>query len=212
MNMGIIFNFMVSRSHSLGIFSTLVVLVSFAAERNPEPPKLEDAFSDAISEDDSVDPQNEYEIEPTVVGRENWTEQADEKKEITTESGNSNVEAEKVGVPIDQLDAIETKEAKPDSITLPIEPPSPPPAVNIHRNFEGILVLKPRKLGMENVFPFQLENSSGRRLAFVDTEGLRTVDPVAFTDKRVNLLGKLEPLEEGSKDLVIRARLLRPID
>ena len=53
---------------------------------------------------------------------------------------------------------------------------------------------------------------SGRRLAFVDTEGLRTVDPVAFTDKRVNLLGKLEPLEEGSKDLVIRARLLRPID
>ena len=46
----------------------------------------------------------------------------------------------------------------------------------------------------------------------VDTEGLKIVDPVEFKDRKVNLLGKLEPLEEGSKDLVIRARLLRPID
>ena len=110
------------------------------------------------------------------------------------------------------MDALETKQAQLDGSTLPLKPPSPAPAVSLHRNFEGTLVLKPRKLGLQREFPFQLENARGRRLAYVDTEGLKIVDPVEFKDRKVNLLGKLEPLEEGSKDLVIRARLLRPID
>jgi hypothetical protein len=74
------------------------------------------------------------------------------------------------------------------------------------------LVLKPRTLGFEKDFPYQLENSKGRRLAFVDMENLKVIDPLDFKDKRVNILGKLEPLEEGKKDLVIRARILRSID
>ena len=73
-------------------------------------------------------------------------------------------------------------------------------------------MLKPRKLGLQSEFPFQLENASGRRLAYVDMDALKIVDPVDFKDRKVNLLGKLEPIEEGSKDLVIRARLLRSID
>ena len=59
---------------------------------------------------------------------------------------------------------------------------------------------------------FQLENTKGRRLAFVDTENLKVVDPLAYKGRRVNILGKLEPIKEGEKDLVIRARLLRSID
>ena len=61
-------------------------------------------------------------------------------------------------------------------------------------------------------FPFQLENTQGRRLAFVDTEDLKVIDPLLYKGKRVNILGKLEPIEEGKKDLVIRARILRSID
>jgi len=43
-------------------------------------------------------------------------------------------------------------------------------------------------------------------------ENLKVIDPLDYKDKRVNILGKLEPLEEGKKDLVIRARILRSID
>ena len=95
---------------------------------------------------------------------------------------------------------------------MPLKPPVIPPAVNIHRHFEGTLVLKPRKLGFERDFPFQLENSRGKRLAFVDVGGLRILDPLDFKDQKVNVLGKLEALEKGSKELVIRARLLRRLD
>ena len=95
---------------------------------------------------------------------------------------------------------------------MKINPPVIPPAVNLHRNFEGKLVLKPRTLGFEKNFPYQLENSKGRRLAFVDMKNLKVIDPIDYKDKRVNILGKLEPVEEGKKDLVIRARILRSID
>ena len=57
-------------------------------------------------------------------------------------------------------------------------------------------------MGFEKDFPFQLENTlSGRRLAFVDTEDLKVIDPLLYKGKRVNILGKLEPIEEGKKDL-----------
>jgi hypothetical protein len=115
-------------------------------------------------------------------------------------------------VVIQELDPLETKQNQPGGVDMKINPPAIPPAVNLHRNFEGKLVLKPRTLGFEKDFPYQLENSKGRRLAFVDMENLKVIDPLDFKDKRVNILGKLEPLEEGKKDLVIRARILRSID
>ena len=86
------------------------------------------------------------------------------------------------------------------------------PAVNLNRNFEGTLVLQPRKLGFVKSFAYQLENASGKRLAYVDTQGLHTVNPLQYNGKRVNLLGKLEPIEPGSKKLVIRAKIIRLIE
>jgi hypothetical protein len=41
---------------------------------------------------------------------------------------------------------------------------------------------------------------------------LRAVDPLSLKDRKVNILGKLEPIKEGSDELVIRARLLREIE
>ena len=86
------------------------------------------------------------------------------------------------------------------------------PAVHLHRNFEGILVLKPRKLGFETKFPYHLENSLGRRLAYVDASGLHAVNPLSYEGKKVNLLGRLEPVEEGSKEMVIRAKVIRLVE
>jgi hypothetical protein len=113
---------------------------------------------------------------------------------------------------IEELDPLETKQGKMDPALMPIAPPTIPPAVNLHRNFEGTLVLKSRKFGFQSDFPFQLVNSRGQRLAYIDTQGLRAVDPLSLKDRKVNILGKLEPIKEGSDELVIRARLLREVD
>ncbi|MAH25358.1 MAG: hypothetical protein CMI19_00110 [Opitutae bacterium] len=150
------------------------------------------------------------EVEPIVVGRKKWNEKPavapSNEQKIQPVSKESN------SVAIQELDPLETKQNQPSRIDMKINPPVIPPAVNLHRNFEGKLVLKPRTLGFEKNFPYQLENSKGRRLAFVDMENLKVIDPIDYKDKRVNILGKLEPLEEGKKDLVIRARILRSID
>lgn len=150
------------------------------------------------------------EVEPIVVGRKKWNE----KPAIvpSAEQNNQPSPEESDSVAIQELDPLETKQSQPSGIDMKINPPTIPPAVNLNRNFEGKLVLKPRTLGFERDFPYQLENSKGRRLAFVDVENLKVIDPLDYKDKRVNILGKLEPLEEGKKDLVIRARILRSID
>jgi hypothetical protein len=146
------------------------------------------------------------EVEPIVVGRKKWNEKPSVEQTIQPVPEESN------SVAIQELDPLETKQNQPSGIDMKINPPVIPPAVNLHRNFEGKLVLKPRTLGFEKNFPYQLENSKGRRLAFVDMENLKVIDPLDYKDKRVNILGKLEPLKEGKKDLVIRARILRSID
>jgi hypothetical protein len=146
------------------------------------------------------------EVEPIVVGRKKWNEKPSVEQTIQPVPEESN------SVAIQELDPLETKQNQPSRIDMKINPPVIPPAVNLHRNFEGKLVLKPRTLGFEKNFPYQLENSKGRRLAFVDMENLKVIDPLDYKDKRVNILGKLEPLKEGKKDLVIRARILRSID
>jgi hypothetical protein len=196
----------------IGAITLFLTFSGLAKEENPAPPKLEDAFANQSAEAEFDAPTSQEEVEPIVVGRKQWSEPPSDQKLSDVDqvlvSSDSTLDA----TPIDQLDALETKQAQLDGSSLPLKPPSPAPAVSLHRNFEGTLVLKPRKLGLQREFPFQLENARGRRLAYVDTEGLKIVDPVEFKDRKVNLLGKLEPLEEGSKDLVIRARLLRPID
>ena len=166
-------------------------------------------LADAFAQSEKAQPtitDVEAEVEPVVVGREKWSDKPVEQ------TSKPNTPTESNSVAIQELDPLETKQNKTEGIDMKIAPPIIPPAVNLHRNFEGTLVLKPRTLGFEKDFPFQLENTQGRRLAFVDTGNLKVIDPLDFKGKRVNILGKLEPIEEGKKDLVIRARILRSID
>ena len=166
-------------------------------------------LADAFAQPEKAQPtitDVEVEVEPVVVGREKWSDKPVEQ------TSKPNTPTESNSVAIQELDPLETKQNKTEGIDMKIAPPVIPPAVNLHRNFEGTLVLKPRTLGFEKDFPFQLENTQGRRLAFVDTEDLKVIDPLLYKGKRVNILGKLEPIEEGKKDLVIRARILRSID
>jgi hypothetical protein len=151
------------------------------------------------------------EVEPIVVGRKKWSDPAPN----TSPEFQSQSDQEKTGNPsgkIEELDPLETEQGTVNPSLMPLEPPSIPPAVNLNRNFEGTLVLKSRKFGFQSDFPFQLVNSRGKRLAYIDTQGLRAVDPLSLKDRKVNILGKLEPIKEGSDELVIRARLLREIE
>ena len=162
----------------------------------PPPGSLAAAFQNPIGE---LAKDNEQEVEPVVLGREKWNE-----------GGEGNEPADKtIATPIKELPPIETEQQKPGKSLLPIKAPFPPPAISLHRNFDGKLVLKPRKLGYEKDFPYQLLNTDGKRLAYVDIEGMRAINPLDFRDRTVTILGKLEALEEGSKDLIIRARLIR---
>ena len=146
-----------------------------------------------------------------MVGRKKWSDRPSGST-LPTQSSNQNKQRNVRSSTIEELDPLETTEGQSNPSIMPLKPPSIPPAVNLHRNFEGKLVLKPRKLGTERKFPFQLENAKGKRLAFIDTESLLSVDPLSFKDKKVNILGKLEPIKEGSNDLVIRARILRVVE
>ena len=176
-------------------------------EESPPPLSLSDAFGKPQPTNPPVVPDPPEEVEPVVVGRKKWTDRAAKN----TQQG---VPAEDTAksVKIEELDPLETKQPKTENIEMPLKAPVTPPAVNIHRNFEGTLVLKPRNLGFERDFPFQLENARGKRLAFVDMESLRTLDPISFKNQKVNVLGKLEAVEKGSDELVIRARLVRRVD
>jgi hypothetical protein len=193
------------------IFSTstcIIGSIAFADDENSGF-NLADAF--AQTDEKQTEQITEItEVEPIVVGRKKWNE-----KPVQAPSAEQNSQPapeESDSVAIQELDPLETKQNQPGGIDMKINPPAIPPAVNLHRNFEGKLVLQPRTLGFEKNFPYQLENSKGRRLAFVDMENLKVIDPLKYKNKRVNILGKLEPLEEGKKDLVIRARILRSID
>ena len=176
-------------------------------EESPPPISLGEAFGKPEPTSPPVVPDPTEEVEPVVVGRKKWTDRAAKN----TQQGEPDQDAAK-SVKIEELDALETKQPKAENIEMPLKAPVTPPAVNIHRNFEGTLVLKPRNLGFERDFPFQLENARGKRLAFVDMESLRILDPIAFKDQKVNVLGKLEAVEKGSAELVIRARLVRRVD
>ncbi len=200
------------KTKKLALLCTLVYFLSidFAAGDDKEPGlNLADAFAPADEKQTTLQEIVE-EVEPIVVGREKWNEKP--TSEASEGEIKNNPPTPSNSVSIQELDPLETQQNKTDGIDMKIEAPTIPPAVNLHRNFEGTLVLKPRTLGFQKNYPFQLENTKGRRLAFVDTKNLKVVDPLDYKDKVVNILGKLEPIEKGKKDLVIRARLLRRID
>ena len=199
-------------SKKLALIFTFITCINFStavADDEKGGFNLADAFGQT-DEKQTEQIAEVTEVEPIVVGRKKWNDKpapspsAEQNSQPAPEESNS--------VAIQELDPLETKQNQPGGVDMKINPPAIPPAVNLHRNFEGKLVLKPRTLGFEKNFPYQLENSKGRRLAFVDVENLKVIDPLDYKDKRVNILGKLEPLEEGKKDLVIRARILRSID
>ena len=149
-------------------------------------------------------------VEPIVVGRERWNEKKLAEEISIPKNAPDAANPEKIQPSrITELDPLESEQVKPKPTELPLEAPKIKPAVNIVRNFEGTLVFKPRKFGFENEYPYQLENSRGKRLAFVDVGNLKAVDPQKFVDKQINVLGKLVTMKEGSDDLVIQARVLR---
>ena len=154
------------------------------------------------------------EVEPIVVGRDRWNEKPVQKNLSNPKSTADKTSSEDQDTPptsgrIRELDALETQQVKPDPTTLPLEPPKNIPATRIVRNFDGKLVFKPRNFGFANDFPYQLENSKGKRLAYIDVDQLKAIDPQQFIDQQINVMGKLEPIEDGSDDRVIRARIIR---
>jgi hypothetical protein len=178
----------------------LLVIISFAKAQpsTDTGPSLGEAFNAGAPE-----------IEPVVVGREKWNEKPQASPKAETLSSPSEDDAVTNGR-ISELDPLETQQVQPDLSELPLDPPKNKPATSIVRNFEGTLVFKPRILGFESKLPYQLENSKGKRLAYIDVENIKGLDPQQFVDQSINVMGKLEPIEEGSDDLVIRARVMRP--
>jgi hypothetical protein len=178
----------------------LLVIISFAKAQpsTDTGPSLGEAFNAGAPE-----------IEPVVVGREKWNEKPQASPKAETLSSPSEDDAVTNGR-ISELDPLETQQVQPDPSELPLDPPKNKPATSIVRNFEGTLVFKPRILGFESKLPYQLENSKGKRLAYIDVENIKGLDPQQFVDQSINVMGKLEPIEEGSDDLVIRARVMRP--
>jgi hypothetical protein len=178
----------------------LPVIISFAQAQptTDTGPSLGEAFNAGAPE-----------IEPVVVGREKWNEIPQASPETETLSSPAEDDAVPNGR-ISELDPLETQQVQPDPSELPLDPPKNKPATSIVRNFEGTLVFKPRILGFESKLPYQLENSKGKRLAYIDVENIKGLDPQQFVDQSINVMGKLEPIEEGSDDLVIRARVMRP--
>ena len=188
-------------------FAILALLLAYNFLDGQEQ-KDSSGLADIFVQSSESKPSDEVvEVEPVVVGRGSWNE----APEPVTNDGDIKEKLSK-NSPIGELDAIETKQANFDQNGLPLLPPKVMPAVNLNRNFEGTLVLQPRKLGFVKSFAYQLENASGKRLAFVDTQGLHSVNPLQYNGKKVNLLGKLEPIEPGSKKLVIRAKIIRLIE
>ncbi len=196
-----IFNHIIDQK-LLGMGVSLLLFSSVYGQESKEgSPSLGEAFNAGAPE-----------VEPVVVGRERWNEKpnAQTLEDSSGQTGQTSEPPSSQSTKIDELDPLETQQVKPDPTTLPLEPPKNKPATQIVRNFEGTLVFKPRKFGFAYDFPYQLENTKGKRLAFIDVDQLKAVDPQQYVGNQINVMGKLESIEEGSDDLVIRARIIRP--
>ncbi len=137
------------------------------------------------------------EVEPVILGQSAFTP-AEEVSATPITPGN-----------VGELDPLETEQEPEGNINLPVEPPGPLPAINLNRNFEGLLVLKTRGFGLQKDFPYQLLNPIGKRLAYVDVSGVKAVDALDYNDRKVTILGTMEPVKEGSSKRIIRAKLIR---
>ena len=137
------------------------------------------------------------EVEPVILGQSTLTPVQNITASPAT-SGN-----------VGELEPLETEQESEGNITLPVEPPGPLPAINLNRNFEGLLVLKTRTFGLQKEFPYQLLNPIGKRLAYVDMSDLKAVDALDYNDRKVTILGTMTPVKEGSSKRVIRAKLIR---
>ena len=74
------------------------------------------------------------EVEPIVVGRERWNEKPTTNRSLATDKETlSNVSE------IQELDALETQQPNLGKDQLPVFPPKIMPAVDLNRNFEGII-------------------------------------------------------------------------
>ena len=105
---------------------------------------LVDAF--ISTGENSTNTELSKEVEPIVVGREKWNSPPPSSDLPIGAKESKDIKASK----IDELDPLETEQGKEYSTWYACKkPPAIPPAVNIHRNFEGKLVLKPRKFGFE---------------------------------------------------------------
>ena len=192
-------------------FIVFPIISSFCygqTEKKGSPPNLAEVFS--ASKELPLNQAKDLEVEPIVVGRKKWSDPPSQVNEPAQSKVISDKNLKKAN--IQELDPLETRQGQFSPKELPLTPPTIPPAVNLHRNFEGKLVLKTRKFGFEKIFPFQLENSRGKRLAYIDFQNIRSADPISLKNKNVNILGKLESIKEGSDDLVIRAKILREIE
>lgn len=197
--MGILNQTMYTKLLAIGL-SLILFSSVYGQDKKADTPSLGETFNAGAPE-----------VEPVVVGREQWNDKPDaqtieDPSKTNQQPDLSNSQSTK----IDELDPLETQQVKPESTTLPLEPPKIKPATRIVRNFEGTLVFKPRKFGFAYDFPYQLENTRGKRLAFIDVGQLKAVDPQQYVGNQVNVMGKLESIEEGSDDRVIRARIIRP--
>ena len=136
----------------MGAITLLITFSGLAKEENPAPPKLEDAFSTEPVEVSNEPVGNLEEVEPVVVGRNNGAIllQMQNRQHQKTDR-----QTQILRCFIDQLDALETK-AKVDGSGMPAKPPSPPPAVSLHRNFEGTLSL-PRKLDYRGILNWKMQ-------------------------------------------------------
>ena len=184
------------------LFFVLSCLLHSQTPKDDKSPSLGEAFNAGAPE-----------VEPVVVGRERWNQKppTNNSRESAQPASETSEKNEPTPSPrIDELDPLETKQPKQDPELLPLDPPKIKPATSIVRNFEGTLIFKPRKYGFANDFAYQLVNANGKRLAFVDISFVKAVNPQQFKDKKVNIMGKLESLKEGSDELVIRARVIRP--
>ena len=116
--MGILNQTMYTKLLAIGL-SLIFFSSVYGQDKKADTPSLGETFNAGAPE-----------VEPVVVGREQWNDKPDaqtieDPSKTNQQPDLSNSQSTK----IDELDPLETQQVKPESTTLPLEPPklSPPP-------------------------------------------------------------------------------------
>ncbi len=98
----------------------------------------------------------------------------------------------------------------PGSVTTPGHPVQiSGNTADMPRMFTGRFVLAKRFLNPNPLYDYQLMDSSGRRLAYVDTKRLLLIDKIeAFVDREISITGTIRNTVDGT-DLVIAAEAMQ---